>query len=307
MIGHLRDRAAALAALGWTGPDAEWLAFVCLHSGAFLRSQYLTFTGESHPMHAARFISRCGAVVSEELWSGTTLRFCRIIARPVYRALGAEHIRHRREATAGLMLRRLLAFDYVVDHADRPWLPTEDEKVTALTTAGVSEASLPRRVYNGKGKGQTRYFVNKLPVALDATGGVFVFVQVGADDLLFALRTWGDAHAALWGELHAKRRAVSVVVVGRDRDPLDGVEKLLSTWATAGPTGADAAELAQLRLAVAETRADELARYGGFAGGVRRLVELEDRGAGKPDAGKSADGGPRITTGTIWRSGRVVM
>ena len=92
---------------------------------------------------------------------------------------------------------------------------------------------------------------------------------------------------------------------------MDGVEKLLSTWAAAGPTGADAvedaAELAQLRIAVAETRADALARYGGFAGGLRRLVELEDRGAGKPAAGKSADGGPRITTGTIWRSGRVVM
>ena len=79
---------------------------------------------------------------------------------------------------------------------------------------------------------------------------------------------------------------------------MEGVEKLLSIWAAAGPTGADAAELAALRIAVAETRADELARYGGFAGGVRRLVELEDRGAGKPDAGKSADGGPRITTGT---------
>ena len=313
MIAHLRDRAAALAALGWTGPDAEWLAFVCLHSGAFLRSQYLTFTGESHPMHAARFLSRCGAAVSEELWSGTAVRLCRVVARPVYRALGAEHIRHRREATAALILRRLLAFDYVIDHADRPWLPTEDEKVTALTAAGVSEAALPRRVYRptGKGKGQTRYFVNKLPVALDATGAVFVFVQVGADDALCALRTWGDAHAALWAELHATRRAVSVVVVGRATEALDGVETLLSTWAAAGPSGAaaaaDAAELAQLRIAVAETRADELAQYGGFAGGVRRLVELEDRGAGKPDAGQAADGGPRITAGTIWRSGRVLM
>ena len=311
MIAHLRERATALAALGWTGPDAEWLAFVCLHSGAFLRSQYLTFTGESHPMHAARFITRCGAVVSEELWGGTSMRLCRIVGRPVYRALGAEHIRYRRSTTPALMLRRVLGFDYVVDHPDRPWLATEDEKVTALTTAGVSEASLPRRVYNGKGKGQTRYFVNKLPVALDGTGGVFVFVQVGADESLFALRTWGDAHAALWAELHAKRRAVSVVVVSRATEAVEGVEKVLSAWAAAGPTGADAAadaaELAALRIAVAETQADALARYGGFAGGVRRLVELEDRGAGKPDAGKSADGGPRITTGTIWRSGRVVM
>ena len=100
MIAHLKNRATALAALGWTGHDAEWLAFVCLHSGVFLRSQYLTFTGESHPMHASRFIARCGPIAVEEPWNGTALRICRIVARPVYRALGAEHIRHRREASA---------------------------------------------------------------------------------------------------------------------------------------------------------------------------------------------------------------
>ena len=308
MIAHLRDRAAALAALGWTGADAEWFAFVCLHSGAFLRSQYLTFAGESHPMHAARFIARCGAIAVEEAWNGTAVRFCRIVARPVYRALGAEHIRHRREATTALLRRRLLAFDYVVDHADRPWLPTEDEKVTALTGAGVAEAALPRRVYTGKGKGRTRYFVNKLPVALNARGALFVFVQVGADESLYALRTWGESHAELWAALRATGRAVSVVVVGGHDEPLDGVEKVLSTWAAGRPSAADAAgdaaELAQLRIAVTETRADELARYGGFAGAVRRLVELEDRGAGTPGAGRD---GLRISTGTIWRSARVVM
>ena len=62
MIPHLEERAAALAPLGWTGRDAEWLAFVCLHSGVFLRSQYLTFTGETHPNEAARFVRRCGCV-----------------------------------------------------------------------------------------------------------------------------------------------------------------------------------------------------------------------------------------------------
>ena len=46
----------------------------------------------------------------------------------------------------GLVLRRLLSLDYVLDHADRPWLATEEEKVTALTAAGVPEAALPRRV-----------------------------------------------------------------------------------------------------------------------------------------------------------------
>ena len=35
VVPHLRSRAAALEALGWTGRNAEWLALVCLHSGVF--------------------------------------------------------------------------------------------------------------------------------------------------------------------------------------------------------------------------------------------------------------------------------
>ena len=317
MIAHLKDRAAALAALGWTGADAEWLAFVCLHSGAFLRSQYLAFCGERYRIHATRFMQRCGAIAVEERWNGTTLRVCRIVARPVYRALGAEHIRHRREAAAALLVRRLLAFDYVLDHPDRPWLPTEDEKVAALTAVGVPEAALPRRVYpaTGTGQGQTRYFVNKLPVALDATHGTFVFVQ-GTDDTPRALETWGDSHAAVWDALRAAGRAVKVVVVGRDRDPLEAGETVLSQWTTAGPPDAhatgEAAELAALRLAVAETRTAALARYGGFEGAVQRLIQLEDQGAGDVVAGvvagSSGDAAdPQISAGAVWRSDRVVL
>ena len=36
-----------------------------------------------------------------------------------------------------MTLRRLLSLDYVLDHLDAPWLPTDREKVAALTAAGV--------------------------------------------------------------------------------------------------------------------------------------------------------------------------
>ena len=35
MIEHLKGREQALAPLGWTGREAEWIALVCLHSGVF--------------------------------------------------------------------------------------------------------------------------------------------------------------------------------------------------------------------------------------------------------------------------------
>ena len=40
MIEHLKGREQALASLGWTGREAEWIALVCLHSGVFTRAQF---------------------------------------------------------------------------------------------------------------------------------------------------------------------------------------------------------------------------------------------------------------------------
>ena len=57
---------------------------------------------------------------------------CRIFSRPIFQALGTEDIRHRRVASAEILLRCLLALDYVLEHPDLPWLPTETEKVRAF-------------------------------------------------------------------------------------------------------------------------------------------------------------------------------
>ena len=317
MIAHLKDRAAALAALGWTGQDAEWLAVVCLHSGVFLRSQYLAFTGETHRSAVTRFVERCGGVAVEESWNGPRTRLCRIVSRPVYRALGAEHVRHRRMGTGPVLLRRLLSLDYVLDHPELPWLPTEDEKVAALTAAGVPEAVLPRRVYDGQGPGspaQTRYFVHKLPVALDADRATFVFVTPMGDKTQDAARTWGASHAALWAALRAHGRAVSVVVVGPEPARLAAAHQLVHQWTTpktaAGATGEDAAaqagaaELTALRAAVADTDAVELERRGGLDVVVARILALEDA---RPATPATAEVAPCIANAAMWRSRRVVV
>ena len=64
-------------------------------------------------------------------------------ARAVYRALGAEDIRHRRIASAEVLLRRLLSLDYVIGHTGLPWLPTEPEKVGAFEGLGLDRRVLP--------------------------------------------------------------------------------------------------------------------------------------------------------------------
>ncbi len=67
-------------------------------------------------------------------------------ADPVSRALGAEHIRHRHGASTEVLLRRLLSLDYVIEHTDLPWLPTEQEKVAAFEALGIERSLLPVRV-----------------------------------------------------------------------------------------------------------------------------------------------------------------
>ncbi len=302
MIPHLQGRVDALAEFGWTGRDAEWLALVCLHSGAFLRRQYLAFVGRPHRELARRFVERCGKAAVEEPWNGTGLRLCRIVPRPLYLALGAEHVRHRREATPEVTLRRLLSLDCVLDHLDLPWLATEREKVAALTAAGVPQHVLPGRLYQGVGKATRRHFVHKLPVALDAERATFVFAQA-EDETPSGLSTWGGQHAALWAALRAAGRAVEVVVVGRDPVRLDAAERILAGWtsapraAGAGPESAE--EIAAIRKAVAALDLAALEAWGGLNDAIARCAALEEASE------RSRPQGPAITAGRTWRSRRV--
>ncbi len=301
MIPHLQGRVGALADFGWSGRDAEWLALVCLHSGAFLRRQYLAFVGQTHRELARRFVERCGDAAVEEPWNGSGLRLCRIAARPLYLALGAEHVRHRREATPEVTLRRLLSLDYVLDHVDAPWLPTETEKVAALTGAGVPKQTLPGRLYQGAAEATRRYFVHKLPVALGAERATFVFAQA-EDETPSGLSTWGGQHAALWAALRAAGRAVEVVVVGRDPVRLEAAERVLDGWTRTSSTDAapaSPAEVASIRKAVAELDLDALDAWGGLNGAIARCAALEE------DLQRSASPGPAISAGRTWRSRRV--
>ena len=119
-IVHLRGRELALEPFGWTGRRAEWLALVCLHSGAFTRAQWARFM-DAHPEQVRRGVH---ALIAQGLAAEETVpgirgigRVCRIFARSVYRALGAEHIRHRRDASPAVLMRRLYSLDYLMEHA----------------------------------------------------------------------------------------------------------------------------------------------------------------------------------------------
>ncbi len=134
----VQDRAsqlAALAALGWTGRDAEWIALVCLQSGVFTRSQYGAYfkTGADRKP-AGRFVrallEKTLAVEDARAIFPGGARAVHLTQKSIYRALGIPDLRHRRgqEATTQVLMRRLLALDYVIERPTLGWLPTEAEK-----------------------------------------------------------------------------------------------------------------------------------------------------------------------------------
>ena len=224
----------ALEPFGWKGREAEWVALVCLHSGVFTRAQFRHFfnSGDNR-QRAARFVRdlvgrELGVVDERAIFPGGA-KAVRISNKEIYRKLGIENVRHRREADDAVMLRRLLSLDYVLEHPELPWLPTETEKVAFFDSLGIDRRRLPKRLYHGANGNQARYFALKLPIACDAKSATFVYVDPGKDTDT-ELRSWGDSHEWLWRALRSKGMVVRAIVVGADYKATIRAEAPLQTW-----------------------------------------------------------------------------
>ena len=304
MIAHLAGRERALEPFGWTGRQAEWIALACLHSGVFIRAQWSRFL-DAHPQQVRRGVHAliASGVASEETVPGIKGigRVCRIFSRQLYRALGAEDIRHRRTASSAVLMRRLLSLDYVLEHPGLPWLPTETEKVGAFEALGIERRLLPSRLYRGAAGNTRRYFPLKLPVALEAERALFVYVEPGHDTAT-ALRTWCESHLGLWKALSERGRSVEVVAVVRTLEEFARARAILHSWAEAfGPDEPDAGireEIARIERAILQGAVQILEEFGGLQAALKRSVALT-----KQDRRRRARG--PIHTGSTWQTVRL--
>ena len=299
MTAHLKGRERALSAFGWTGAKAEWIALVCLHSGVFTRAQLSEWL-QIDRWKAYRFVRSLTdrGLAAEETFARR--KVCRIFARPVYRALCAEHVRHRKTASEEVLMRRLLSLDYVIEHTELPWLPTEPEKVAAFEALAIERAALPVRVYRGADRRTRRYFPVKLPVALDAERAVFVYADPGHGTAT-ALRSWGAAHRRLWRALGERGRAVEVVVVARRHRETRRARKVMRGWAEdsglgdSGPGPGE--EIARIERAIRGSDDALVEQLGGLQGCLLRIVELKN-------TRRSASPTGTISGFAAWRSSR---
>ena len=208
------------------------------------------------------------------------------------------------------MLRRLLSLDYVLEHPQLHWLPSEQEKVQFFELLGIDRRRLPHRVYQGAVGKQTHYFALKLPIAVNARSATFAYVDPGKDTDT-ELRSWGAAHEWLWRALRLHGIEVRAVVIGADYTATIRAEAALKTWSSRageqssqqeyGPSRNDPDvqdEIKYIETAILTVDMEVLAKYGGVSGIAKRMRYLKD-------LPKSSGPGATIDDYETWVSDRL--
>ena len=301
-VPTLQDRAGQLAALGWTGREAEWIALVALHCGVFTRSQCgAYFEAGDDRKRIGRFvhalIDKQLAIEDARAMFPGGARAVHITNKPIYRALGIENVKHRRgkHAATPVLMRRLLSLDYLIERPTLGWLPTEDDKVQRFEALGIDRGTLPSRNYGPPGTPQVpRYFDLKFPLAVDEPTTTFVYVDAG-QSTDSELRSWGMAHAPLWAALRARTFAVHVVAIGTGVLAAQRAAPVLKRWTQDGdgqgapdlttPTKADPdirQELARLDTAIRGGHRQWLREAGGWEQASDRYLYLSQLPEGTP-------------------------
>jgi hypothetical protein len=157
-----------LRGFGYTEDEARFLYLVATHSGYFSTRQYLAFTGAKSGDKSVAFtqkvLGKGHATARLLLRNG---RVYHLFSRLVYRAIGRENLRNRREHSVEHMRAKLAILDFVLGHLDYRYLETEIEKVDYFCRKlSIGRALLPSKRYKGAIREKTtdRYFVDKFPL-----------------------------------------------------------------------------------------------------------------------------------------------
>ena len=170
---------SALQALGYTEAEARFLYIVATHSGYFAARQFLAFTNAHWGYRTNTFWNKLHTKrhARTECFpkSGT---FYHLFSRRLYRQIGRENIRNRREHEIEYIQQRIGMLDFVLSHPQWKYLETEPEKISFFCNQlEVPNHFLPSKIYYGQKTSQPtlRYFVDKFPMFLgDDTSSLVV-------------------------------------------------------------------------------------------------------------------------------------
>ena len=194
------SRVGTLTRFGFTERQARFLAHVLVFSGVFLERQYRAFTGLAHGQKTHDFLAK---LVNEGYATAITPgavhrgRLYHVQYKPLYEAIGEANNRHRKPASLGRFVERLMLLDAVLADRRYGWLGTERDKRTYFGEALDPELSddwYPHLTFGNGPEKTTRFFPEKMPIGVPLNGQerhVFLYLAtraVPADFRVFLLR-----------------------------------------------------------------------------------------------------------------------
>lgn len=204
---HLRDsirseRVKAVMDFGFSESQARFLLHVLLFSGVFIERQYRACTGVTHGQRTKGFLAKlverryATAITPGKLHQG---RLFHVHYKPLYEAIGEANNRHRRPASTGRFVERLMLLDVVLADRAHSWLGTERDKVAYFDDAFEDDWRLfyPQLKF-GKGREKTiRYFPDKLPIGVAHQDGRHLFPYLVTHRVPSDFRAFLVRHAEL--------------------------------------------------------------------------------------------------------------
>jgi hypothetical protein len=198
-------RVQMVSSFGFTERQARFLVHVLVYSGVFLERQYRAFAGIAHGQKTQNFLAKlvagryATAITPGALHRG---RIFHVQYKPLYEAIGEENNRHRKPASLGRLVERLMILDAVLADTRYTWLGTENDKlqhfICGVLRSDFKKADYPHLTFGDGDDKTVRYFPDKLPIGAERNfGRRHVFLYLVTRDVPIEFRAFLHRHAEL--------------------------------------------------------------------------------------------------------------
>ena len=171
------ERVKAVTTFGFTERQARFMVHVLVYAGVFLEPQYRAFAGIAHGQKTHDFLAKLvGRRYATVITPGALHRgrLFHVQYKPLYEAIGEPNNRHRKPASLGRFVERLMLLDAVLADTHYTWLGTENDKlayfILGLLKTEFRKDWYPHLKFGDDATQTVRYFPDKLPIGVPRDG-----------------------------------------------------------------------------------------------------------------------------------------
>ncbi len=165
-------------------------------------------------------------------------RIYHLHSRLIYRAVGRENLRNRREHSIDYLRTKLAILDFILAHLDYHYFETEAEKVEYFCSKlRLNRGILPAKRYSGAIRHKTtdRYFADKFPLFFAPESSLSPVVTFSFVDPGLMTRASFETHLLAYGTLFSALPLLSFVYMATRSTPFESARKLFLTMTQQAP------------------------------------------------------------------------